>query len=248
MRTHLKFGAALLSAALLATATQAIAGDPLHTTNLGGFQTLGTTTQFTEFSSYPDGKITALGNSHVFGAVQVTGDNLKILGENTNPFFNLSSTLASLTRDELIFDISGYSNLLGVYTNNLYFVSDQSITIYTNLGSKEFILPSSISSEDNVFNGFAVPLGNYFTGFKFKAVDESTMPGIAGFSLGTSCEMRSCPPTGGGGSNTPPCDHIGGCTPTAVPEPTTWALIILGFGAIGSALRAARRRAGLRPA
>ena len=244
MRTHLKFGAALLSAALLATATQAIAGDPLHTTNFAGFLTLGTTTQFTEFSVYPKNKATALGNSHSFGAAQVTGDNLKILGEDTNPFSNLTSTLVSFTRDDLLFEISGNSNLLAIYTNNLNFSADQSITIYTFMGKKEFILPSSIASEGNIFNGFAVPLGDYFTGFKFKSVDESTLPGIAGFSLGTSCEMRSCLPTGGGGGGLP-CDRIGGCTPTAVPEPGTWALMILGFGVVGSALRAARRLGGL---
>lgn len=41
-----------------------------------------------------------------------------------------------------------------------------------------------------------------------------------------------------------PCDRIGGCTPAAVPEPGTWALLILGFGAVGSSLRATRRRLG----
>ena len=36
--------------------------------------------------------------------------------------------------------------------------------------------------------------------------------------------------------------------PGAVPEPTTWALMILGFGAAGAALRAQRRRSAFRPA
>ena len=34
-------------------------------------------------------------------------------------------------------------------------------------------------------------------------------------------------------------------TSNAVPEPATWAMMIVGFGAIGSTLRSARRRAVL---
>lgn len=46
-----------------------------------------------------------------------------------------------------------------------------------------------------------------------------------------------------GGGNQPNISHISfWLAPTAVPEPGTWAMLILGFGAVGGALRSARKR------
>ena len=58
------------------------------------------------------------------------------------------------------------------------------------------------------------------------------------------------PPPGGGGGIVPPVTTTPG-TPTvppetpAVPEPDTWALMLLGFGMVGFALRRDRRRVAL---
>lgn len=38
---------------------------------------------------------------------------------------------------------------------------------------------------------------------------------------------------------------IAGCTPGGIPEPTSWALMLVGFGGLGAALRTRRRRVAL---
>jgi hypothetical protein len=50
-----------------------------------------------------------------------------------------------------------------------------------------------------------------------------------------------CCGTGGGGGGTTPSDNPEKPPVPAVPEPSTWAMLIIGFGAIGSALRRRRR-------
>ncbi len=52
---------------------------------------------------------------------------------------------------------------------------------------------------------------------------------LAFLPTGSTCRVRPCEPPVRGGP---------------VPEPATWALMILGFGTVGSALRASRRRKG----
>jgi hypothetical protein len=44
------------------------------------------------------------------------------------------------------------------------------------------------------------------------------------------------PPPGGEGPTLPP--------PTAVPEPSTWALLLIGFGVVGGILRRSKRSLG----
>ncbi|WP_246450666.1 PEPxxWA-CTERM sorting domain-containing protein [Sphingomonas rhizophila] len=56
-----------------------------------------------------------------------------------------------------------------------------------------------------------------------------------------------CGSGGGGGGNTP-TDNPGTPPVPAVPEPSTWAMLLIGFGAIGSALRRQRRERILAPA
>ena len=41
-------------------------------------------------------------------------------------------------------------------------------------------------------------------------------------------------------------NYTGGVAIAAVPEPATWAMMIVGFGAIGSSLRRANRRTKVR--
>ena len=51
--------------------------------------------------------------------------------------------------------------------------------------------------------------------------------------------------TGGPAATLPPFALLDGVTLVAVPEPTTWALMIMGFGGIGAMVRTRRRQAAL---
>ena len=43
-------------------------------------------------------------------------------------------------------------------------------------------------------------------------------------------------------------DNVTVSTLSAVPEPATWAMMILGFGAVGTMVRTSRRRCAFNPA
>jgi hypothetical protein len=90
---------------------------------------------------------------------------------------------------------------------------------------------------------FAYLNGNYYTA-DWQLEQISIGSDLAGHDFLLSVLAADCEPTGhfgyvyidGFGSVAPPG------TVSGVPEPGTWALMILGFGGVGSALRNARRR------
>lgn len=90
---------------------------------------------------------------------------------------------------------------------------------------------------------FSDSLGNNYVFFNYlqRGQLSAWFDGSANLSL-LSSEVVTTPPPGNG--ITPPVTPPGGAV---VPEPATWALLVLGFGLVGQALRATRRQ-GLRPA
>ena len=93
----------------------------------------------------------------------------------------------------------------------------QSITLMTNLGNIVFDLDGN---GQNYFAGVASD-GQVFTGISFDA---------SGSGVTDIRQIR----IGGIGSPTTP-----------VPEPATWAMMLIGFGAAGTAMRRSRRRNAL---
>jgi len=94
------------------------------------------------------------------------------------------------------------------------------LDIFTNDGlftSEYVVFPAN---EGFKFHGFTALGNDYFRAVNVRGSDGMTAIGVAEFELG----------------------HIAGGS-GAVPEPATWALMILGFGGVGSTLRASRRRA-----
>ena len=127
----------------------------------------------------------------------------------------------------------GY-NMLSFKLANLAGYGDQVfVELFTNVTSYGYGLYPQGAPEALSFYGFVVPDGEYFLGFTMNRTDfgsnfESTpvdqLFGATDFQLGKTngvCNTR-------------------GCASGAVPEPTTWAMLILGFGLTGALVR--RRR------
>ena len=117
----------------------------------------------------------------------------------------------------------------------------------------------SLANDAGAFPGQAFRTGLPLGGFAFPPPTTGAGGGGGVICSPTPGLPNSCPPTGGGGATTPPRTGGGptpppptggggptpppiGGGPTPVPEPSAWALMMVGVAAIGTALR--RRRAG----
>jgi hypothetical protein len=230
------FGMALLGAASASAITAY--SDPT------AFHALGPITQTTTWPGYPAATNTILGPTFVDGALKFSGDQLEVYGANYPTYLPQTNVLVN----NLIGPIHGEvtqtgSNLLSFELANMTGMRDFTLSLYYFNGvSADFgifgegTIPASQGFQ---FYGFAVGAGQYFTGFKIEsnnsnqdiAEDKATFVGISKVELGHTgsridpgCRDTSHPCTGGG-----------------VPEPSAWALMILGFGAVGASLRMTRR-------
>jgi hypothetical protein len=83
------------------------------------------------------------------------------------------------------------------------------------MGAFDLDLDAYPAAEGFKFHGFAVPKGHYIIGFNLETADIYTLPAFTDFELGHT---------------------------TGVPEPASWLLMILGFGAAGAMLRSGKAR------
>jgi hypothetical protein len=83
-------------------------------------------------------------------------------------------------------------------------------------------------------NNFTLALSRLDEGF---SASFSGSPGLSGFSLPTGSFEEV-----GAGPRTFNFDRNGMLVASAVPEPTTWAMMLIGFGAIGYSMRSACRK------
>lgn len=93
------------------------------------------------------------------------------------------------------------------------------------------------STDPNLFGGVVWWQGISFTGLT---------PGTYSFTCGTTCgstQQWASLSTVGGADGTVQITLTGADIGGVVPEPSTWALLILGFGAVGGALRSRKRLA-----
>lgn len=234
MRFELKLAAGMMAVMALAGATRAHAAFPDFYVDQGQFAAQGNISQTTNFDGY-DPHFTSLNNSESFGDLTLHGDPLFVVGTDTsfNPVRNL---VTNHDPSELlggqIFKV-GY-NMLSFKLANLAGYGDQVfVELFTNVTSYGYGLYPQGAPEALSFYGFVVPDGEYFLGFTMNRTDfgsnfEPTpvdqLFGATDFQLGKTndvCNTR-------------------GCASGAVPEPSTWTMLILGFGLTGAIVR--RRR------
>jgi hypothetical protein len=179
------------------------------------------------------------------GTVDVTqvGSNLDFT-VTLDPNFVIHETTSS-EHDALYFDLtSGGSPLLGKTVSGLPSgitqLSGGSFTA-AGLGSYDYALSCKSSACGPGFSGGdAGPIS--FT------IDNATLSELTpisddGKQLYFVADLAYKPPHGDDGSVV--TGNWGATAGTAVPEPATWAVMLIGFGAIGAHMRRSRRRASL---
>jgi hypothetical protein len=194
-------------------------------------------------SSVPDSVTTTIGNTEVvlFGA----GSEF-FAEQNSSAPGELDGTIATLTAEgfDQPFNYSGFEG-------HLIFLDDE-------FYGPTSLLPPSVTSpyfeqvNDRAGNVFGFqPSGGVFGGGVIDITDISFDP-ISDSVYGGPKEFGTFSPssilvsvddgvqTTGGGANRLP--------PTGVPEPTTWALMLIGTFGLGAALRARRAASSIAPA
>lgn len=106
-------------------------------------------------------------------------------------------------------------------------------TVGFNLSSVSFVALSGLNFTSVTFNGVALTLTQVPNTFVWNAFTTSPLPVVSG---GPQVLVVK----GNGGVNAS-WSGTGAFAPAVVPEPGTWALMIMGFGGAGAVLRSRRR-------
>lgn len=230
---------ALAGALSLGLAGAAHADFPTYYADQTAFTAAGTIQHVVDFDGYDPNAITVLNNTETFGPMSLTGSPLVVVGSDSvyqpvrNLIANNNPTLA------LTGDVSGAYNMFSFQLGNLEGFGEQVFMwLYTNVDSYAYGLYPGPAPENLTFYGFVVPLGEYFTGFSMHATN------LDGFFQDTPIDQALAVTDFRFGTTGPICSNRicdGGDPGGAIPEPGTWALLILGFGCTGAALRARRR-------
>jgi hypothetical protein len=207
----------------------------------GDFLAQGTIHQTTDFDGYAPNTLQQLNATESFGALTLKGDPLIVIGAASylTPVRNVIAN--NIINQDLLGSINPIGfNMLSFQMGNLGGFGEQVfMEVFTNLDSYAYGLYPDNGTNSLSFYGFVVPVGEYFTGFSMHTTDvdgnfEGTpidqVFGITDIKLGSTneiCLTRVCD-TGG-----------------PVPEPATWAMMILGFGATGAVMRTRRRLVGV---
>lgn len=206
-------------ASALALAVGAVAS-PAHAAvtfygDEAAFTSAGTITQSFDFDSFPTNTFSFPGNPYTVGDVTFNSGNNIIVGAGN--YSTPRNAIAYNFWTPMTAAIAGTNSLLGF---NLTFSGSGAVDIVlnTNLDSYTF---ANVQAPTGAFafQGFAAGSGEYFTGLSVNALNgQGNLPMTTDYRLGTA-------------------DLTG-----AVPEPTTWAVMLIGFGAVGGAMRSAKRR------
>lgn len=177
---------------------------------------------------------------HFAGQVLTSSGDFDVLTNTDFPFGLFLQTGAPDQNLDVFKDINGTSNVLGG-------IGPQG---YTVAGIGEGAIAALFANGQSAF-GFQVIGGNggeahvSFFDDNGVAIDQITLSGLASQYYGFRFEGLGAPIRGFTIWNEDPfglgIDNVI-FTQAAIPEPATWALLILGFGVIGSTMRSPERR------
>ena len=176
------FGLTLAQLALSASAV------PITFDDRGGFENQGTIEEFQDFESFDSNNFTELGTEFVDGSVTYTAEGVNLLvGANTfiNPISNTMSYDEFGT--ELTADIAGQFTMFALdmaINNTAAGLTDVTLTLFTNLSTYLFDFALPAVQDEQLFQGFVLTGGEFFTGFGFNAenfvhVDNVTLGNVA---------------------------------------------------------------------
>lgn len=227
MRIQLTLAAAMAGLLALASATRASAADDFVIyTDLAAFEARGTIDQVLNFDPHPDDQNTFFGAAVGVGPITFL-DDVIITGKNISPYFSVENAIVPAQGAVYEANVDQPYDLFGFKIARAAGLDFMSLGLQTE--SELFVMGigAFLASEEFFFLGIEAPTGQHFTSFYFVGNDGETVPAISEFRLGTvGCGQRVC--------------DVGG----AVPEPATWAMMILGFGATGAMVRTRRRLVG----
>lgn len=207
----------------LASATRANAF-PTFYSDQGDFHAAGVIDQVTDFSEFPPGTYQFIDDPYVDGDLTITtGDQNVVIAAGTAPFFPVHNALISNNGGyiDVEFDPDAHYDLFSLKAGT--FQGPFGTTLYMRLNNgQEFSsgLYAYPISEGFKFQGWQADPGTWFTGFTLVRDSQNTGLALAEVELGHT---------------------------SAAPEPAAWALMIVGFGGAGSALRRRRRTASVAP-
>jgi hypothetical protein len=219
---------AVLGAAVVVGAPAAHAGvNPVKYDDQPTFDALGTIDQKTNFDAFDPKANTSPGNPYTVGVLTIKSDDNVVDG------YQFPGSTAS--RNLIINDgppPHGLSGEIGGVGYNLFafrigdLLESQgfaTITLYSDGGGSYTAGVTNPDVADGLdFHGFEAATGHYFTGFAIHGNGDYSAIGLTDFEIGHTS---------------------GGCIVTSVacgggvPEPMPWALMIMGLGAVGAAIR-----------
>jgi hypothetical protein len=221
MRFQLILAAGMAGLLALASATRADAADDFVIySNLADFEARGTIDRVLTFEVHPDDEDTLYIGP--IGAGPITFlDDVVITGKGLSPYFSTENAIKPATG---AFYEATFDEPFDLFSFNIArAIGSDYMSLGLSTETEFFLLGlgTFLASQEFNFVGIEAPTGQHFTHFYFVGNDGETVPAISEFRFGTR-----------GGSE--------------VPEPATWAMLILGFGATGVMVR--RRKPVLRTA
>ena len=203
----------LLAAAAVAALSMGLSANAAVTTvgNQAAFNAAGTITQNTNWDSYGP-SFSFPGNNFVVGDLTFVAGAENLIGEaGPGGVYNTGRNLLTdnFVRGTTI-QIAGLHDLFAFNLGNFFNTGAANISVTTNLGNYNFspVVTTAVNSGGVfTFAGYQASAGEYFTSVNYSG---------GGATGATDIQLGSA---------------------GAVPEPATWAMMIIGFGAAGSMIR-----------
>lgn len=226
---HLTIAFAIAAAILFPAAAQA----STYYDDETDFHAQGVISHVIGFSSYDEENSTYL-NSTTYTDGDVTLSStagLVVIAKHNAGHDFAENAIGPVLSDydlEIDFDQPGYDLFSFNFGNYAGSTEAVSVWIYTNSGfDAAFGLTPYLAEDGFRFRGIKAPDGEYFTKIVFSPNGDFHGVGYSQFELGYTGE--------------PPCINRVCDVGDGVPEPSTWALMLLGFGGMGAAFRVRRR-------